>query len=207
LIGELHQAQNIPSDKAFLRYLKNSGWKNVNSVWQPPTGPQIRAQRLAFVERWLVNGESTIGDVIWSDETTVKSHPNTRREKHWIPPNAPRPVQTKKHSGGISQMFWGCISRHGKGPLITIDGTMDSGQYLEVLENQLLPEMKFARANIPGDWKLMQDNCPDHRANVVRAYLQENNVEFIEWPSYSPDMYYCDSASTRNKTKLQNKSI
>ncbi len=85
-------------------------------------------------------------------------------------------------------MFWGCISRHGKGPLITIDGTMDSQQYLEVLENQLVPEIEYARANIPGDWKLMQDNCLAHRANVVKAYLHENNIEFIDWPSYSPDL-------------------
>jgi hypothetical protein len=202
LIANFFSDQTVPAEDAFYRYLKNCGWKNVKSVWQPPTSSIVRAKRLAFVERWLHNGQSTIGDVIWSDETTVKSHPNTRREKHWIPLNSPRPVQTKKHSGGISQMFWGCISRHGKGPLITIDGTMDQNQYLEVLKNQLIPEIEWARGNIVGDWKLMQDNCPAHRARRVTEYLRENNIEFIEWPPYSPDLNPIENLWNWMKHKL-----
>ena len=33
----------------------------------------------------------------------------------------------------------GCISKHGVGPLITIDGTMDQHQYLEVLNDYFIP--------------------------------------------------------------------
>jgi hypothetical protein len=89
----------------FYRYLKACGWKNVKSIWQPPTSALIRQKRLAFVDKWLVNGRDTLGNVIWSDESTVKSHLNTRKENHWIPANGSRPIQTKKHSGGFSQMF------------------------------------------------------------------------------------------------------
>jgi len=46
----------------------------------------------------------------------------------------------KIHSGGRSQMFWGCISKHGVGPLITVDGTMDQNQYLEVLKNHFISD-------------------------------------------------------------------
>jgi hypothetical protein len=192
----------LPSHDAFYRYLKACGWKNVKSIWQPPTSLLIRQKRLAFVEKWLVNGQETLGNVIWSDETTVKSHPQTRREKHWIPPNTPRPVQTKKHSGGFSQMFWGCISRHGKGPLITIDGTMDQHQYKEVLHNVLLPELEYAKQKFPGNWTIMQDNCPAHRALSIQHYLREHEVEFLEWPPYSPDLNPIENLWNWMKDKL-----
>lgn len=202
LIQEFQDLEHVPSVSSFSRYLRASGWKNVKSVWQPPTSARIRANRLAYVDRWLVGGRSTIGDVIWSDETTVKSQPNTRREKHWTPPTTPRPTQARVHSGGISQMFWGCVSKYGRGPLITIDGTMDQKLYLEVLRDQLLPELEYAQANIPGEWKFMQDNCPAHRSQNVRAFLQENNVECIEWPAYSPDLNPIENVWAWMKRKL-----
>jgi hypothetical protein len=34
-------------------------------------------------------------------------------------------IQNKTHSGGLTVMFWGCISNEGKGTLTVIDGTMD----------------------------------------------------------------------------------
>ena len=71
LIGDVDEGEVIPSESSFRRYLKRCGWKNVKSVWQPPTSERIRAQRLEFVDRWLVNGVNTLEDVIWSYETTV----------------------------------------------------------------------------------------------------------------------------------------
>lgn len=79
---------------------------------------------------------------------------------------------------------------------------MDKEQYLEVLETQLIPEFEYARDNIPGNWKLMQDNCPAHRANVVKEYLRQNNIEFIEWPAYSPDLNPIENLWNWMKHKL-----
>lgn len=42
-------------------------------------------------------------------------------------------------------MYWGCISRHGRGPLLAIDGTMNSEKYIEVLKNELIPEIENAK--------------------------------------------------------------
>jgi hypothetical protein len=61
---------------------------------------------------------------------------------------------------GVVDLCFGatCISRHGKGPLITIDGTMDQFQYKEVLENVLLPELEYAKQSFESNWQIMQDN-------------------------------------------------
>ena len=84
-------------------------------------------------------------------------------------------------------MFWGCFSKHGKGPLITIDGTMDQNLYKNVLQNHLLPEYEAAK-ELGGVWRLMQDNAPCHKAKSIMDFLASNQVEMIQWPPYSPDL-------------------
>jgi transposase len=34
----------------------------------------------------------------------------------------------------------------------------------------------------------MQDNAPCHTANVVRAFMAQNDIEVLPWPHQSPDM-------------------
>ena len=115
-----------------MKYLKDSNWVNRKSVWSPPISDATRIKRMAFVKRWLIRDRCLLENVIWSDETIVRTSPNTRRESHWTPFNTPRTRQLKIHSGGESQMFWGCMSKHAVGPLITVDRNMDQYQYLEV---------------------------------------------------------------------------
>lgn len=85
-------------------------------------------------------------------------------------------------------MFWGCISKHGPGPLVSLQGTMDGKEYLEVLRENLLPDLELAKRTIPGTWRIMQDNAPCHTSKLVKSFLARKNVEFIEWPPYSPDL-------------------
>ena len=85
-------------------------------------------------------------------------------------------------------MFWGCISKYGVGPFITIDGTMDQNQYLEVLKNYFIPELRAAEGLFSGKWTLMQDNAPAHTARMIKEYLSKEGVTMLEWPPYSPDL-------------------
>ena len=108
------------SETTIRNYLKENKWVNRLSLWTPPINDVNRAKRLAFVKQWLKRGKCLLDNVIWSDETTVKTNPKTRCQSHWTPTCTPRTPQMKIHSGGKSQMFWGCISKHGVGPLITL---------------------------------------------------------------------------------------
>lgn len=181
--------QNINISETTIRnYLKENKWVNRMSVWTAPISDATRNKRLAFVKKWLKRGKCLLDNVIWSDETTVKTNPNTRRQSHWTPSSTPRTPQLKIHSGGKSQMFWGCISKHGIGPLITVDGTMDQNQYLEVLKNYFIPELRAAEEQFGGEWVLMQDNAPCHTARMIKKYLSDEGVTMLEWPPYSPDL-------------------
>jgi transposase len=185
------------------RFLERNKIVKKKSILKPILSEATKKKRMDFVKKWLKKGKSELGNVIWSDETTVKSHPNTRRESAYVNSSDPALFQPKVHSGGISQMFWGCVSERGTGPLITIDGTMDQILYREVLEKYFIPELRAAEV-LGGDWKLMQDNAPCHTARSIKTFLASERIDMVEWPPYSPDMNPIENIWAWMKTKLAN---
>lgn len=176
-----------PKRECLRSYLAANSFEKRLPTLKPPLSLANMAKRLAFAKKWMEGNECTLGNVIWSDETRVASHPNNRRVASWT--NTGKvPNQVKMHSGGNSVMFWGCFSKHGTGPLVSLLGTMDSTKYIEILGESLVPQYQMGRRNIGGTWRLMQDNAPCHTSKAVKAYLARKRVEFIDWPPYSPDL-------------------
>jgi transposase len=176
-----------PKKDTLKRFLGESGFKRRLPYLKPPLNEVNKAKRLAFAKKWMENGQCTLENVIWTDESRVASHSNNRRIMLWT--NTADPVyQVKMHSGGNSVMFWGCFSKHGTGPLVSLFGTMDGPKYVEVLKENLLPDLELAKSTIPGRWRLMQDNAPCHTSRLVKRFLEEEDIEFIDWPPYSPDL-------------------
>ncbi|KAG8198566.1 hypothetical protein JTE90_026464 [Oedothorax gibbosus] len=84
-------------------------------------------------------------------------------------------------------MVWGAFSWHGMGPLVILDATLTSQQYLQLLADHLNP---FAMFQHPGGIAVYQDdNATPHRANIVRAWFDEHDGEIqrLNWPPRSPD--------------------
>ncbi len=102
-------------------------------------------------------------------------------------------------------MFWGCISKLGKGPLLVVEGTMNAQKYIEILKSELIPEMNFVREKFQVEVKLMQDNAPCHTARAVCEFLEDNNVNFIKWPPYSPDLNPIENVWNWIKSKRESK--
>ena len=100
-------------------------------------------------------------------------------------------------------MFWGCFSKHGTGPLVSIQGYMNQVEYISVLRDELIPEFRRAQRSIPCTWRLMQDNAPCHTAKSVKAFLSQRRVELLEWPLYSPDLNPIENLWQWMKRKLE----
>ena len=62
---------------------------------------------------------------------------------------------------------------------------MNQDQYIHVLETIMLP---FARRDFQANFVFQDDNATAHRARRVAAFLENENVECMEWPAVSPDM-------------------
>ncbi|GFU53686.1 uncharacterized protein TNCV_4275321 [Trichonephila clavipes] len=78
------------------------------------------------------------------------------------------------------------MSSHGVGRLHIVRGTVKAMDYIEILQNKLLPTARDLFRN--QSWILQDDNVPCHRAKVVQKWLKDNTVNRMNWPGESPNL-------------------
>ncbi|GFT12962.1 transposable element Tcb1 transposase [Trichonephila clavipes] len=83
-------------------------------------------------------------------------------------------------------MVWGCMSSHGVGRLHIVSGTVKAMDYIEILQNKLLPNTIDLFGN--QSWIFQDDNAPCHRAKVVQKWLEDHTVKRMNWSGQSPDL-------------------
>ncbi|GFW47875.1 transposable element Tcb1 transposase [Trichonephila clavipes] len=83
-------------------------------------------------------------------------------------------------------MVWGCMSSHGVGRLHIVSGTVKAMDYIEILQNKLLPTARDLFGN--QSWIFQDDNAPCHRAKVLQKWLKDHTVNRMNWPGQSPDL-------------------
>lgn len=143
-------------------------------------------KRVCFAKRHEIR--KNWKNVLWSDETKINlfgsdGRPHVRRPKN----TAFDPRYTKKtikHGGG-NIMLWGCFSASGVGPLYWIQGNMCAPDYVNILNEVMLP---YAEENMPLKWELVQDNDPKHSSKLAKKWFLDNEVGVMDWPAQSPDL-------------------
>ena len=94
--------------------------------------------------------------------------------------------KTVKHGGG-SVMVWGCITSYGVSRLHHIDGIMDGGKYITILNDNLLGTLCDYSVR-PQAIYFQQDNDPKHTLKLTKAWFTSNHINVLAWPPNSPDM-------------------
>lgn len=98
-------------------------------------------------------------------------------------------IQPSRRSGRISAGLWGWMAACGPGELIPIDERLTGQQYVEILDEVLIPSVR--KLLLPGHLPvyLVMDNSSVHNSKVVSEWFAEqNNVIRIDWPAKSPDL-------------------
>lgn len=90
-------------------------------------------------------------------------------------------IRGRRQGGGGGVMVWGGISSQRKTDICFVENTMNAERYQAVLANTLLHLFRN------GDL-LVQDNAPPHACNSTRAWLNNNGIPIVTWPSRSPDL-------------------
>ncbi len=81
-------------------------------------------------------------------------------------------------------MVWGALGFGRRSQLVIINGNLTAIRYINtVLSAQIVPYFQQHPNAI-----FMHDNARPHVAGVCQAYLQQHNVNVLDWPPYSPDM-------------------
>ncbi|GFU77931.1 transposable element Tc1 transposase [Trichonephila clavipes] len=83
-------------------------------------------------------------------------------------------------------MVWSCMSSHGVGKLHSVSGTVKAMDYIEILQNILLPTARDILGN--QSWIFQDDKAPFHGAKVVQKWLEDHTVNRMNWPGQFPDL-------------------
>lgn len=178
------------STKTIYRNLHQIGFNSHHAASKPLLNDKQRQDRL----EWCINrrhwSKKMWRSVIWSDESRFTLFCNDGPTRVWRKPgtryNIENLTPTVKHGGG-GIMVWGCFSAKGLGPLVRIEGKMNHKDYINILEDNLLP---FIQENYPTNhYKFQDDNAPVHTAKNVKKWMSEKGLILLEdWPSQSPDL-------------------
>lgn len=186
------------SNRTVQRTLHKMGYSGHAAKKKPLVSEKNRKKRLGWC-RMRRNWNSEWNKIVWSDESRFELFNNDSQNWVWRKKDEKYNVDclkpTVKHSIGI--MVWGCFCDNKLGPLVLVEGTLNSDKYIELLKNHLLPFLNHLNEEeelIP--WYFFQeenyifqdDNAPCHASAKTKSWKEHNSVEILPWPAQSPDL-------------------
>lgn len=151
---------------------------------KPPLNEQRKGMRLEF-SRLHISWKNEWRHVVFSDEKKLNFDGpdgfnyyfhDVRKEERFL-------ARHHSREGGV--MVWGAVSYYGTVELEFQTSKMTAISYKGILERNF---PKFSDIFGPINWTFQQDNAPIHTARIVKNWIQEQNVELLQWPPYSPDL-------------------
>ena len=94
--------------------------------------------------------------------------------------------KTVKHGGG-RLMLWGCMTAYGVGFACRIDGNMNAELYTNILGDEFLQTLEYYGME-KNDIVFQHDNDPKHTSRLTTQWLDDNDIDVLQWPSQSPDL-------------------
>lgn len=169
--------------------------RKLSSRWVPHHLTDAQREERVDVSQSLLNkfrrwGSEGMKMVVTGDETYVHySEPKSRTEfLQWRRENEP-PIaqQAKSHFGEkvLYTIFFSCEGEVAR-ILAPAGGTVTGKFYRE----SVLPSVvaNFRNQHPTGHLRLHHDNAPSHRCSAVLTYLQDEGIELVPHPPYSPDL-------------------
>ena len=157
---------------------------------KPLLKPLDRIRRVNFCRKLLAMTDQQIRSIIWSDEAnfTIINRKNkvlVRRfanEKYHQ-----RYLQPRIQNGGGSTGIWGCIAYDGPGHHTLFDGRVNRWNYVETLENCLMPTVRqYFRPDQA--WLFQHDGAGAHTADFTVEWIATQGIDMLDWPARSPDL-------------------
>lgn len=107
--------------------------------------------RMEFAQQYVHMNLQELGRVVFSDEKTFSSTSHGRLHC-WRPNNTryqPEHIYNVARSGHVTCNVWGWIHLYGVGELTEITGRFTADQYLEILEEVLVPTVRLLLGDGP----------------------------------------------------------
>jgi len=163
------------------RRLEEAGLRMLPPLQKPLLTVAHREKRLHWAR---MNGETDWNQVIFTDEVTFKLFQNPYLARRRIGERIVYP--TVKHSAKVHAR--GCFSSKGFGKLFLFTKNLDAKYMCTIYEKALLPSASSWFKNDPTGWLLLEDNDPKHSSRKAKQWKEENEIDRMDFPAYSPDL-------------------
>ncbi|GFV78309.1 transposable element Tcb2 transposase [Trichonephila clavipes] len=101
--------------------------------------------------------------------------------------NHPSNIIERDRYGGRGVLVWGGIMLGSRTDLHIFDaGSVNGTRYCNEI---LLPYVRLFRGPMGLQFLFMDDNAPCHRTVVAEQLLESEDIERMDWPARSPDLY------------------
>jgi hypothetical protein len=194
-VGELQQTNSRISSTTILgkahvkvsartvqRFLKNEGYKYMNSKKQIPLTDGHKASRMESCRKWLIEGTAS-KNIVFTDESRFKLD-GPDHDMSWQQSHARR-KHPKRQQGGGGITIWGMLLPTGALHYTEVKGTLNSTKYMKLIKDFALP---IIEASMDDDWLWQQDNAPAHSSEATLLFLEGKGVQVLGWPAKSPDL-------------------
>ncbi len=189
-LNKIKSDLNIETSKSTIqRVLSEEGLQSQymkKKFYIPENAQKIR---LNTAKIWEKYNSSFWNRVIWSDECNVVLGGPNDKIKVWrysIESLIPDQKDTSEKFGRFSVGVWACFQSNGDREIFFYNGRLNANDYINILENKLIPMIKRKRGKYRPVFQ--QDNAPCHKAKITLEFLKKNSIEVLDWPPYSPDI-------------------
>lgn len=176
--------------------------KKVCAKWVPHllTEDQ-KKQRVTCATKMLAmfepEGPKRLTDIVTGDETYVGFYnmPSKQANMVWIDEAGDRPVVLRPGFHTKKRLF--TIFFNYAGPVV-VDvlpnkSTMTTKHYTETVLTKVVAAIQEQRPTVGvSRTLLLHDNASCHKARATTSYLEEQQVQVLPHPAYSPDLAPCD---------------
>ena len=202
---ELEEFHDIHVDSSTVRrHLLKEGRPAYRPILSQVLNVNMMKRRLAWCKahrHWTVTDWAR---VMFSDESSFEIQPPGSqyvRRSYDETPSAPHFKSSFRHP--VKVMIWSCISVKGTGRIHIVEGSMNTEQYLKVLQTRVIPQLNEWFPD--GDGWFQQDLASCHTAKRCKDYLAANHISVLPWPGNSPDLSPIENIWALVKRKLRHK--
>jgi len=185
-ISEVKAKLNIPASKETIRRVihQNPHIKFLKMKAKPVLTKLHKQVRLGWAKDHM-SWTKEWNNVVFTDEKKWNLDGPDGFHYYWHDLRKEQKTLSKRQSGGGSVIIWGGFGKRGKTPVVFLTGNQTSADYIEVLQNHLIP---FGRRIGGQRWTLQQDNASIHSSRITKEWFASQSLRVLSWPSKSPDL-------------------